>query len=412
MTDFGQGSAYERRFSEATGAAYSVAYGFARHALRGILRGLGFAPGERVVLAPLTCRVVVLALLAERAELAYADVDPETLNLDPSALRAALGRGARAVLFQHTYGGSAGLEEAADVAGRAGVPLIEDRAQCVPQPLPLRGVAAIYSNNLRKPLPAGSGGAATTNDPALAAALREDAARLPRAGLLADARLAAEAAAQRLLLPGFYWPLYALAKRTSPTYRTGALGEEIAAEITATAVRPSANQERIGTRWLARAGDIAETRSACVRRYEAHFAEGRGDLAVPRRAASGPLYYFPLLVREKRALLVSAEREGIELVAWPVWSPIFPLERTESLAKYGYAVGSCRTAEWLARRLVGLATDRPWKDAAQQPLLDLIRRHAESVQGTHGVASPNTRSRAPRHALTFSTGTRPPLETR
>jgi dTDP-4-amino-4,6-dideoxygalactose transaminase len=373
-------SAYERRFAEATGAPHAVAYGFARHALRGIVHGLGIGPGDRIVLAPLTCRVVVLALLAERVELAYADVDPDTLNLDPTALRAALGARCKAVLFQHTYGSSGGLVEIAEIAGAAGVALIEDRAQCVPRADPLRGIAAIYSNNLRKPLPAGSGGVATTRDPALASALRADAARLPRPGRLAELRRSADAALQRVLLPRFYWPLYTLARRTSPTYLRAPLREEIAAEIDATALRPSFAQERVGERWLARAPALAALRAASVERYAAALGRGAGAAyEIPRRAAAGPLYYFPLRVRDKRALLAAAERARLELVAWPVWAPIFPLERVEALAQYGYAAGSCPSAERLAQELVGLPTDRPAGDA----LIALVRRHGTQGEATH-----------------------------
>jgi dTDP-4-amino-4,6-dideoxygalactose transaminase len=373
-------SAYERRFAEATGASHAVAYGFARHALRGIVRGLGIGPGDRVVLAPLTCRVVVLALLAEGVELAYADVDPDTLNLDPTALRGALRARCKAVLFQHTYGSSGGLAEIAEIAGSAGVALIEDRAQCLPLAEPLRGVAAIYSNNLRKPLPAGSGGVAITQDAGLASALRADAARLPRPGRVAELRRNADTALQRLLLPRFYWPLYALARRTSPTYRRAPLREEIAAEIDAPAFRPSIAQERAGERWLARAPVLAALSAACAQRYAAALAPSAGAAyEIPRRAAAGPLYYFPLRVRDKRALLAAAERARLELIAWPVWAPIFPLESVEALAQYGYAAGSCPAAERLARELVGLPTDRP----ADEALIALVRRHGTQGEATH-----------------------------
>ena len=164
---------HETELADELGAGHAIAFAYARHGLIGILRGLGLGPGDRVVLSPLTCRVVPLALLSMGLEPVWADIDQHTLNLDAQTAAAALGLDASAILFQHTYGNPGGLAEVACIANRAAVPLVEDRAQCMPTPQPDRiGVASIYSNNLIKPLPAGSGGVATTDDDSLADAIR------------------------------------------------------------------------------------------------------------------------------------------------------------------------------------------------------------------------------------------------
>ena len=67
---------------------------------------LGIGPSDEVVLSPLTCKVVPLTLLSLKIKPLYADVSADTLNLDPAAVRRAIGPRTRAILFQHTYGKS------------------------------------------------------------------------------------------------------------------------------------------------------------------------------------------------------------------------------------------------------------------------------------------------------------------
>ena len=152
------------------GARHAVAFAFARHALGSVLTCAGLEPGDEVALSPLTCKVVPLAILAARLRPVYVDVAPSTLNIDPGRLETQLGSRTRAIMFQHTYGSDAGLDDVARVARDRDRLLVEDCAQCMPMRdrahAPGRaGRAAVFSNNLTKPLPAASGGLLTTNDP-------------------------------------------------------------------------------------------------------------------------------------------------------------------------------------------------------------------------------------------------------
>jgi dTDP-4-amino-4,6-dideoxygalactose transaminase len=185
-------------------------------------------------------------------------------------------------------------------------------------------------------------------------------------------RLATEARLQQLLLPRFYWPLNELARRKSPTYRNASLAEEIASEIGATALGVSAAQERAGLRWLRRAPALDALRQAGTSRYAAALGESGASFAVPPQVRTGALYYFPVLTEHKAQLLAEAERRNLELVAWPVATPIFPIEREEFLPKYRYRPGSCPVAERVARELVGLPTDGR---APPNDLIELVLRH-------------------------------------
>jgi dTDP-4-amino-4,6-dideoxygalactose transaminase len=368
---------YEHAFARQVGAAHAVGFGYARHALLGILAARGLGPGDAVLLSPLTCKVLVLALLSARLRPVWIDVDPETLNLDPARLADASVEGARAVVFQHTYGLHGGLEATLAAAERVGVPVIEDRAQCMPVHAGgANGVAAIYSNNLLKPLPAGSGGVATTDDAELAGRIGAYRDRLPRPSGLSVLTARGEGWLHRWLLrPRLYWPLYALQRRFDAGYRPRPLAAEIESEVEARALRPVSRQLRNGLEWLPRADTLAEHRRRCC----AGYAEALGDLPgveLPAPPGSGALYWFPLLTDRKPELLERARRRRVEIVAWPVRTPIFPVENEAELEKYGYPPGCCPKAERVARRLLGLPTHARIDARERERVVGLVREEA------------------------------------
>src|SRR5262245_45708157 len=185
---------YESAFANATQLEHAIGFAYGRTALAAIFRALGFAAGDEIVLSPLTCKVVPLVLLSLKLRPVYVDIDPATLNLDARAAASAITTKTRAILFQRTYGIGAGIREAKALADAHGIPLIEDCAQCLPMasgdPAPGHlGLAAIYSNNLRKPMPAASGGMAATNDAKLAGEIRRYRDALPAEGLPVRVRL-------------------------------------------------------------------------------------------------------------------------------------------------------------------------------------------------------------------------------
>lgn len=367
-------SAYERQFAGQIGANHAVAFGYARTGLWAILSALGLGPGDEVVLSPLTCKVVPLTLLSLQLRAVYADISPETLNLDPAALGRAIGPGTRAVLFQHTYGNGGGLEETARLAAAAGIPLIEDRAQCLPfAPDEIRGCAAIFSNNLLKPLPAASGGVAVTNDSVLGKQLQIIAGRLDEPGPAAMARLRLEAWIHRhVLRPENYWFALKLFSRLSAGYRERPVEEEIASEITSTAIAPGEYQMRAGARWLERAGDWARHRSGCCAAYSEVLA-GSNGLELPPVGAGQPLYYFPVRSRRKQELLAEAVRRRIELIAWPRIMPIYPVESESQLRRYGFDPASCPVAMRVAAELIGLPTHDRITPRRREKIIHLLR---------------------------------------
>jgi dTDP-4-amino-4,6-dideoxygalactose transaminase len=375
---------YERSLAEAAGGGEAVAFAYARTALQAILTAEAIGAGDEVVLSPLTCKVIPLALLALGIRPVFADIATGALNLDPEKAEAAISPRTRAILFQHTYGTSQGGVEAAELASRRGLILIEDCAQNLPwwdsthRPGQF-GKAAIFSTNLRKPLPAGSGGAAITRDPTLAASVRAYRDRLPFRPPAGERLLRLESWVHaQVLRPALYWPLFELARSFRSGYREAAVSEEIASEITAVSFRPSPFQVLEGVQWLGLLPEMAALR----REHSRAYCDAIGELAEAETVVTEgdqPLYYFPLLLNDKRGLLRAAKRRCIEIAAWPIWTPIFPVEEEAALQTYGYASGSCPIAEETAHHLVGLPTDHLTRVRHRQAVIGLLQSQLRNL---------------------------------
>jgi dTDP-4-amino-4,6-dideoxygalactose transaminase len=105
-------------------------------------------------------------------------------------------------------------------------------------------------------------------------------------------------------------------------------------------------------RWLRDLDAHAEHRRLCCIEY-ASTLRGASQLKLLQVGAQ-PLYYYPILAGNKSELLRQAKARGLELIAWPVSTPIYPVERTQDLRAYGYEPGACPVAEDVAQRLLGL----------------------------------------------------------
>lgn len=213
---------------------------------------------------------------------------------------------------------------------------------------------------------------AVTADHELAQKIQARRDALPPLSELGDFRLRAEKWAHEWLLrPAWYWRLFNLYRKISPGYRARPIELEIASEITYQAHRLSERQMREGMRWLRRLESLASHRRRCCEDYAQALGAANGPRPVPVNIAQ-PLYYFPVLAPNKSELLRRAQARRVELIAWPVSAPIYPLERGQDLRAYGYESGTCPVAEEVAAQLVGLPTHPKVTEVERRRILDLL----------------------------------------
>jgi dTDP-4-amino-4,6-dideoxygalactose transaminase len=172
-------AAFEREFAAACEVANCVAVSSGTDALVLALQALGVREGERVIVPANSFFATAEAVSLAGAEPAFVDCDPLTRTISVEAVERELrARGAAGVIAVHLYGHPADVEALSTVAEAHGAWVMEDAAQahlarCRGARAGGLGRIAAFSFYPSKNLGAtGEAGAVTTNDPALADAVR------------------------------------------------------------------------------------------------------------------------------------------------------------------------------------------------------------------------------------------------
>jgi len=169
-----QVAAFEEELAKAWGAGFAVAVGSGTAALELSLRAVGLGEsGAEVLLPALTSPFTAQAVLAAGCRPRFADVDAETLLLDPGDAEARIRKRTAALLPVHLYGQAAPMAELAKAARRSGLLVVQDACQAHGLRLTSFSPAVAYSFYPTKNLPClGDGGAVLSNSRAVAERLR------------------------------------------------------------------------------------------------------------------------------------------------------------------------------------------------------------------------------------------------
>ncbi len=175
------GSAMTRRleetFAKRCGVRYAIAHINGTATLHAALVAAGVGPGDEVIVPPLTMASTAFAVLHANAVPVFADIDADTWNLDPEAVRRLVSPKTKAIMPVALYGLMPDMDRLMAIARDAGVRVIEDDAECFlgyykGKPSGSVGHLASFSFQSSKHLTAGEGGIVVTDDEPLALAVR------------------------------------------------------------------------------------------------------------------------------------------------------------------------------------------------------------------------------------------------
>lgn len=170
--------AFEAEFAQYCGVQHCVGAGNGLDALHLLLRAYGIGPGDEVLVPANTFIATWLAVSQCGAIPVPVEPCPETYNIDPDALAAAITPRTRAIIPVHLYGQPADMDPINALARRHGLVVIEDAAQAQGAAYKGKragslGNAAATSFYPGKNLGAlGDGGAVLTNDASIADKVR------------------------------------------------------------------------------------------------------------------------------------------------------------------------------------------------------------------------------------------------
>ncbi len=168
----------ERELAQMLEVTDAIGVSSGTDALLAAMMALNIGPGDEVVTSTYSFFATAGSVTRLGAKPVLVDIDPETYNIDPAAVAAAITPRTRAIIPVHLYGCSAEMTPILDVAANAGVAVIEDAAQAIGtryrgRPVGGLGTVGCFSFFPSKNLGAfGDGGFLTTNDKALAHRLR------------------------------------------------------------------------------------------------------------------------------------------------------------------------------------------------------------------------------------------------
>jgi dTDP-4-amino-4,6-dideoxygalactose transaminase len=176
-----QVDALETAIEAYTGAGHAIGVSSGTDAQLVLLMALGIGPGDAVITSPYTFFATAGCVERLGAQIVFADIDPLTFNICPTALKTALSQtpNVKAIIPVHLFGCCADMEAIQALAAEYGVPILEDAAQALGCAHPLGSAGAIaqagwYSFYPTKNLGAfGDAGMVTCKDAELASKIRQ-----------------------------------------------------------------------------------------------------------------------------------------------------------------------------------------------------------------------------------------------
>ena len=167
----------EEIFANKFGVRYAVGFVNGTATMHSVLAAMEVGPGDEVIVPPLTMASTSMAVLHSNASPVFADIDPNTWNIDPDSIVQRIGPRTKAILPVALYGLPPDMPRIMEIARHYDLQVLEDDAQCFLGYVHGRLAGSIahassFSFQSSKHITCGEGGMVTTDDPQLAEKIR------------------------------------------------------------------------------------------------------------------------------------------------------------------------------------------------------------------------------------------------
>lgn len=164
---------FEAEFAAFQGARFGVTCTNGTTAIEMGLKGLGVVEGDEVIVPPYSFIATASAVVTVGAIPVFADIQPDTLNLDPADVERKIGDRTRAIVPVHVAGYVADMDRLNAIARARGLAVLEDAAHAWGSQWNGRGAGVLgqcgtFSFQVSKNITAGEGGIMVTDDEDLA----------------------------------------------------------------------------------------------------------------------------------------------------------------------------------------------------------------------------------------------------
>ena len=168
---------FEARIAAYTGVPHGIAVSSGTAGLHLCIRALGLGPGDEVIVPSFTFIAAANVIRYVGATPVFVDFEPDTLNMDPAQVEAAITLRTRTLMVVHTFGRPACMDALLALARRHNLRVIEDACEAIGatyngQQAGSFGDAAVFAFYPNKQITTGEGGMVVTRDATLAREMR------------------------------------------------------------------------------------------------------------------------------------------------------------------------------------------------------------------------------------------------
>jgi dTDP-4-amino-4,6-dideoxygalactose transaminase len=315
------------------------------HALEMSAMLLDVGPGDEVIIPSFTFVSTVNAFVLRGAKAVFADIRPDTLNLDERQLEALITPRTRAIVPVHYAGVGCEMDVIGELAAARGIAIIEDNAHGLfatyrGRPLGTFGALATQSFHDTKNFTCGEGGALLVNDEAY----------------VARAEILREKGTNRSQFFRGQVDKYTWVDVGSSYILSEILGAVLLGQLEARE-RIQAQRRRIWERYERELAGWAQTRGVTLPTVPAHCEQ-----------AFHMFYLLLPTLQARTAFLAHLKERGVSAVFHYLPLHLSPMGR-----KYGGEPGTCPVTEALSDRLVRLPFSTDLSEDEQAIVLDAVR---------------------------------------